>query len=388
MCTFSKFTQSTSEVQSSSLHAITEIPDSPAQHSGTSSVTVTGDVNEDCNEVKLKSIINVLGGIASKELLPLNYKTPLYETLRDAGLRGIWETLVVSSFDVYSLSDAAFPVTRDLRNRDLGYSIALEALQAMWRRMKTIGALVVCAANGLDSLGIKDCPLSIPDDLFTSREWHTMIPYVDPVTHARQYFPICAITDPSVSNPFIYATFPTREYARMALESCDIICTTLTKWAEHAINRSLDLGRLSLANFGALFFLVQEEFLRRLRPTNFDDRYPDHQLSSGRNSTSAGKELILHPLYSSAVRQGYLGEYDPLQPGFCISAYAPSGRVTRANEGFGWFKEYMEKDEQGRAAMLIDFRAWDQVGRDELLRTDEFSAPLRLSKPLKSGGVV
>ncbi|KAJ8073666.1 hypothetical protein PM082_011944 [Marasmius tenuissimus] len=257
----------------------------------------------------------------------------------------------------------------------------------MWRRMKAVGALIICAGNGLDHLGISGCPSSIPNDLFNSKEWHTMIPYVDPFTHARQYFPICAIADPSFNNPFLYATFPTRDFARQALEACDTVCSILSKWAERAIRRSLDLGRLSLANFGALFFLVQEEFLRRLRPSNYNDRYEDRSLSPS-VSTRTGKELILHPLYSSAVCQGYMSAYDPRDSGFRVSDYAPSGVIRCANEGFGWFTEYMERDERGREEMIMDFRDWDELGRDELVRTDNFCTALRALKPLKAGGVV
>ncbi|KAL0576137.1 hypothetical protein V5O48_005828 [Marasmius crinis-equi] len=236
---------------------------------------------------------------------------PIYKILRDAGLRGIWQSLMAEPVLPWSLPDSASPPTTDDQGQDLGFLVVTEVSNQAWSRLRAVSSLVIAATNGLDVLGVQGCPISIPNGLFTSSEWRSVIAYVDPITRGHRYFPICSATNPAVQNPFYHAIFPLRNYAQSALECLEMVLHILVQWTVAAITRSLCKGCHSLANFGSLFGITQEETLHHLNPRNYDNRYPNRVLNAQGDIVAEGLELILHPQHSTAVLHRYLEEYNP-----------------------------------------------------------------------------
>ncbi|KAK1216175.1 hypothetical protein PQX77_021202 [Marasmius sp. AFHP31] len=298
------------------------------------------------------------------------------ESLVDPSARGIMQSLLSTSFLPDRLPKNAIRPVYDEEGRTVEYRLD-ETFAAILRlKFQVIGTFVVAVGNGLDRLGAEDCPLAVPKDIFSVGEWNQVYGYADPVSRKADSFPFIRLANPRSNNPFIQLTFVSIAHAQDFLKDSEYAFNVLVRWATEVVHRSISLGNSSLINIGGPFFITRQDYLRRvgrLRDIPAHAMLQDHRgwdliqhpVHYSRSANSESElSLILHPIYSSAVRDGAIDSID--YDNFNIRNYIPSAYVTDApeseNSGSAARTNLKRKREESDEGFRVEIKKANRTG--------------------------
>ncbi|KAK1221199.1 hypothetical protein PQX77_015992 [Marasmius sp. AFHP31] len=305
----------------------------------------------------------------------------LCESLVDPSAKGVVQSLLSTSFLPERIPASAIQPVYGEDGQVVKYRIGTAFATILRFKFQVLGALVVGIANGLNRLGVENCPLAIPKDLFYSGEWEPVQGYVDPVSKRAESFPFIHLADPRLNNSFNSLVFSSPIHAYDFFRDAEQAFDTLAQWIVNAVQRSISLGNSSVANVGGPFFVPAKEYLQRIGriPATQDGSIIEPSSPRGMELTlhptlssrpldpTHELSMSLHPLYSSEVSHGTLVPYDPKEPGFDINQFAPSAYIATD------FPQFRSVGNRG----LKRKRNVTDVGREEMTK-----------KARKTGGVM
>ncbi|KAK1217604.1 hypothetical protein PQX77_019740, partial [Marasmius sp. AFHP31] len=322
----------------------------------------------------VERLIEVMNRNNSTDLIStktLNSTLMLCEALVDPSAKGVVQSLLSTSFLPERLPASAVQPVYGEEGQVVEYRIGTAFATTLKFKFQVLGALVVGIANGLDRLGVENCPLAIPKDLFYSGEWEPVYGYVDPVSKRVEPFPFIHLADPRLNNSFTSLVFNSSAQVYDFFRDAEQAFDTLARWVVDAVQRSISLGDSSIANVGGPFFVPAKEYLQRVgravatpdsgitEPSTCGMEVTLHPTLSSRSSDpSSNLSLILHPLYSTGASNGALVPYDPKEPGFNLNQFIPSAYITKD------FPQFISAGNQG----LKRKRDVADVGREEMTK--------------------
>ncbi|KAK1216176.1 hypothetical protein PQX77_021203 [Marasmius sp. AFHP31] len=296
--------------------------------------------------IRTEDITNSAGRTISTDLIKPGASNPtmiLCESVIDPSAKGIMQSLLSTSFLPERIPASAVQPVYGEDGQILEYRISTEFAVILKLKFQVIGAFVVGMANGLERLGVENCPLAIPRDVVDTGEWRPVYGYTDPVSKRNDTFPFIRLADPRVNNSFASLSFSCPAQAFDFFRDAEQAFDTLALWVVDSVRRSVSLGTTSLVNAGGPFFIPNTEYLQRVGRISTTQEVATTSNSQGMElvlhpvhssraiDPSSHLSLILHPLYSNAVLDGALEPYDPKEPGFNRDIYTPSAYLTKVS---------------------------------------------------------
>ncbi|KAK1215981.1 hypothetical protein PQX77_021382 [Marasmius sp. AFHP31] len=290
----------------------------------------------------------------------------LCESVVDPSAKGIMQSLLSTSFLPNSIPSSAIRPVYDEEGQVVEYKLDAVFATILKLKFQVLGAFVVGMANGLDRLGVEDCPLAIPKDVFSLGEWTSVSGFVDPVSRKFDAFPFIRLAEPSPANSFTSLSFASQAHVHDFLRDAEQSFDVLARWIVDSVQRSIALGASSIVNAGGPFFIPSQEYLQRVgripsthdlfaKPATQGMEMMAHPIHSSLPADpTANLSLIIHPIYSNAVLEGTFEPYDPRKPSFDVGSYVPSAYCTTipseyvVNEGLGLKRKRSVRDVGGR----------------------------------------
>ncbi|KAK7444339.1 hypothetical protein VKT23_015351 [Stygiomarasmius scandens] len=264
-----------------------------------------------------------------------NIVETLHLAFPDPFIRAIISHAFRESILVNPSSNDQFRIIRDKQGQIARVFFTPHVADLIWNDLRRLAQIVLSSTSDTD----KPC-LSVPTSYskdFLNLEWTPSIltALLPHITFAHANNPLRAIYSNSIQQMhevYTIIQFVARRYAQWILEQ---------------VLRSISLGYLSASNWGSYFGLTHDDTLTRLTQKSVARLEAEKEIVKRRSERRDAQNgipnqdgitcpgLILHPTESFLGRQSLLTPYTPLEPGWDISAYAPSADVTLKDESCG-----------------------------------------------------